>query len=58
MSPTSLRGKRRRTEESDTEGSGSGLEVAGKADVIRPRPVSEDVNGQPEPMSDAGESSA
>ncbi|KAL7789156.1 hypothetical protein V8C37DRAFT_386864 [Trichoderma ceciliae] len=53
MSPTPSRGKRRRTEDSDTEGSGSVLDGARKADVTQPQPVSEGVNGQPEPMTDA-----
>lgn len=56
MSETPPRGKRRRTEESDTEGSGSVIEV-GRSITAKPPPVSEDTNGRPEPMTDAGESS-
>ena len=56
MSETPPRGKRRRTEESDTEGSGSVIE-AGKSITAKPLPISEDTNGRPEPMTDAGESS-
>ncbi|KAL7946946.1 hypothetical protein V8C42DRAFT_319230 [Trichoderma barbatum] len=52
MSQTPPRGKRRRTEESDTEGSGSVAEV-GKANTARPQPISKGVNGELEPMSDA-----
>jgi hypothetical protein len=62
MSQTPPRGKRRRTQESDTEGSGLVAEAgrdAGdtKANKNSPRkqPASEDVNGNPEPMDDAGE---
>ncbi|KAL6802707.1 hypothetical protein GGI42DRAFT_31286 [Trichoderma sp. SZMC 28013] len=52
MSETPPRGKRRRTEESDTEGSGSVIEV-GRSITAKPPPVSEDTNGRPEPMTDA-----
>ncbi|RFU81511.1 hypothetical protein TARUN_670 [Trichoderma arundinaceum] len=38
MSPTPSRGKRRRTDDSDTEGSGSALDGAGKADSVKPQP--------------------
>ncbi|EHK19735.1 uncharacterized protein TRIVIDRAFT_46785 [Trichoderma virens Gv29-8] len=52
MSQTPPRGKKRRTEDSDTEGSGSVVEV-GKTIIAKPQPRSEDVNGNPEPMGDA-----
>lgn len=62
MSKTPPRGKRRRTQDPDTEGSGTvgepGQDVGNtnaKASHPRPKPVSEDVNGNPEPMDDAGE---
>ncbi|KAL7815643.1 hypothetical protein V8C26DRAFT_402277 [Trichoderma gracile] len=60
MSQTPPRGKRRRTQESDTEGGGTVAEArrdAGntKANTNHPRkqPASEDVNGNPESMDDA-----
>ena len=63
MSPTPPRGKRRRTEESDTEGSGTVAEAGRDAgntkantSIPRPQPMSEDVNGNPESMDEAGES--
>lgn len=55
---SSVRVKRRRTEESDTEGSVSESELANKADAVCPVPESEDGNGNPEPISVSGESSA
>lgn len=58
MSSSSVRVKRRRTEESDTDGSVSEPEMANKADIIRPVLESEDGNGIPEPISASGESSA
>lgn len=58
MSSSSVRVKRRRTEESDTEGSLSEPEMANKPDSIRPVLDSEDSNGNPEPISVSGESSA
>lgn len=58
MSSSSVRVKRRRTEESDTEGSISEQERANNADIARPVPESEDRDGNPEPISASGESSA
>ncbi|KAH6603638.1 hypothetical protein Trco_008413 [Trichoderma cornu-damae] len=53
MTPTPSREKRRRTDDSDTEGSGSLLNRPGKADLPRPPPASEGVDGKPEPLSAA-----
>ncbi|PTB65124.1 hypothetical protein BBK36DRAFT_1121418 [Trichoderma citrinoviride] len=60
MSPTPPRGKRRRTEESDTEGSGTVADAGRDAgntkantSIPRPQPMSEDVNGNPESMDEA-----
>lgn len=58
MSSSSVRVKRRRTEESDTEGSVSEPERANRVDVVRPVHESVDGNGNPEPISVSGESSA
>ncbi|KAL7895890.1 hypothetical protein HDV63DRAFT_93660 [Trichoderma sp. SZMC 28014] len=48
---SSVRVKRRRTEESDTEGSVSEPEISHKADAVFPVTESEDSNGNPEPIS-------
>ncbi|KAL7919611.1 hypothetical protein ACQKWADRAFT_322902 [Trichoderma austrokoningii] len=53
MSSSSVRGKRKRTEESDTEGSVSEPDMANTAGTVRPVPESEDTNGNPEPISEA-----
>jgi hypothetical protein len=50
--------KRRRTEESDTEGSVSEPEMANTADTRQPVLESVDGNGNPEPITVSGESSA
>ncbi|KAL6894746.1 hypothetical protein GGI43DRAFT_131469 [Trichoderma evansii] len=51
MSSSSVRVKRRRTEESDTEGSISEPERANNADTVRPVPESEDGDVNTEPIS-------
>lgn len=58
MSSSSVRAKRRRTEESDTEGSVSEPEMANTTDTRRPVLQSVDGNGNPEPITVSGESSA
>jgi hypothetical protein len=58
MSSSSVRVKRRRTEESDTEGSVSEIEKTNKAHNTRPVTESEDGNEYTEPISVSGESNA
>lgn len=57
MSSSSVRAKRRRTGESDTEGSITEPERTNKADAIRPVSESVDGSGNPESISVSGESS-